>query len=32
VPLAAVMAGKVDAEPGATVVVVVSGGNNPAIP
>ena len=30
--LAAVMAGRIDAEPGATVVVVVSGGNNPAIP
>ena len=32
VALASVMAGKVDAEPGATLVVVVSGGNNPAIP
>jgi threonine dehydratase len=32
VALAAVTAGKVDAEPGSTVVVVVSGGNNPAIP
>lgn len=32
VALAAVMAGKVAAEPGATLVVVVSGGNNPAIP
>lgn len=30
--LAAVMAGKVSAEPGATLVVVVSGGNNPAVP
>lgn len=32
VALAAVMAGKVEAEPGATLVVVVSGGNNPTIP
>lgn len=32
VPLAAVMAGKVPAEPGGTLVVVVSGGNNPTIP
>jgi threonine dehydratase len=32
VALASVMAGKVGAEPGATLVVVVSGGNNPAIP
>ncbi|HEU4515591.1 MAG TPA: pyridoxal-phosphate dependent enzyme [Nocardioidaceae bacterium] len=32
VALAAVMAGKVAADPGATLVVVVSGGNNPAIP
>lgn len=32
VPLAAVMAGRVDAEPGSTVVVVVSGGNNPTVP
>jgi threonine dehydratase len=32
VPLAAVMAGRVEAHPGSTVVVVVSGGNNPEIP
>ncbi|HLN76293.1 MAG TPA: pyridoxal-phosphate dependent enzyme, partial [Nocardioidaceae bacterium] len=32
VALAAVMSGRVDVEPGSTVVVVVSGGNNPAIP
>jgi threonine dehydratase len=32
VPMAAVMAGKVAAQPGSTVVVVVSGGNNPGIP
>ena len=32
VPMAAVMSGRVEAEPGSTVVVVVSGGNNPAIP
>lgn len=30
--LAAVAAGRLDAEPGSTVVVVVSGGNNPSIP
>jgi threonine dehydratase len=32
VPLASLMAGKVAAEPGSTVVVMVSGGNNPTIP
>lgn len=32
VALAAVMAGKATAEPGSTLVVVVSGGNNPTIP
>ncbi|HEX6246361.1 MAG TPA: pyridoxal-phosphate dependent enzyme [Nocardioidaceae bacterium] len=32
VAIAAVLAGKVDVEPGSTVVVVVSGGNNPAMP
>jgi threonine dehydratase len=32
VALAAVMAGKVEAHPGTSVVVVVSGGNNPAMP
>lgn len=32
VALAAVMAGRATADPGATVVVVVSGGNNPALP
>ncbi len=32
VAMAAVMAGRVEVEPGSTVVVVVSGGNNPAIP
>ncbi len=32
VPLAAVLAGKVEVEPGSTVVVLVSGGNNPDIP
>ncbi len=31
-PLAAVLAGRVAAEPGSTLVVVVSGGNNPAVP
>lgn len=30
--LASVMAGKVHVAPGSTAVVVVSGGNNPAIP
>lgn len=32
VPLAAVMAGRVEAHPGSTVMVVVSGGNNPEMP
>jgi threonine dehydratase len=32
VALAAVLAGRVEAHPGSSVVVVVSGGNNPAIP
>jgi threonine dehydratase len=32
VPLAALMTGRVELEPGATVVVVVSGGNNPTVP
>lgn len=32
VALAAVLSGKVEAHPGSSVVVVVSGGNNPAIP
>ncbi len=32
VAMAAVMAGRVEVEPGSTVVVVVSGGNNPTIP
>lgn len=32
VPLAAVMSRKVSVEPGATLVVVVSGGNNPTVP
>jgi threonine dehydratase len=32
VPLAAVLAGRVEAHPGSSVVVVVSGGNNPEIP
>ncbi|MEP6528240.1 MAG: pyridoxal-phosphate dependent enzyme, partial [Nocardioidaceae bacterium] len=32
VPLAAVLAGAVTAQPGDTVVVVVSGGNDPRIP